>query len=249
MAFSRQSPSRQARCTYLPPVELYDHVLGSIATISEDRRFHIVVEAVLKHVLSYLSSDAVGLKLRILQCLAPTAENASVICLYVRMAVETVPWTHSPCLELHGAESLAGYAANKRIAAVSQDVSANPEHLPLRLEEYTNSVAVFPFLQEGRVAGCFQISSTQPAYFSPSCLDALRAYTGLLTLAFPPSAFCDQQALRLHVMPDNDVQRTHFASLRQRIATQMRSSCQTQATVLEAELRAIHELALELATL
>jgi hypothetical protein len=241
--------SRQSRCNYLPPVELYDHILTVVATTDRDRRFHTVVDAVLKHVLSYLNNDTAGLRLRILQCLAP-AENASVICLYVRMAVETAPWTPGSSLELHGAESLAGYAANKRITAVSQNVSANPEHLPLRLEEHTNSVAVFPFLQEGRVAGCFQISSTQPAYFSPSCLDGLCAYTRLLTLAFPPSAFCDQQALRLHVMPDNDVQRTHFASLRQRIATQMRSSSdQTQATVLQAELKAIQELAQELATL
>jgi hypothetical protein len=51
-------------------------------------------------------------------------------------------------------------------------------------------------------------------------------------------------------MPDNDVQRTHFALLRQRIAAQMRSSSdQTEATVLQAELKAIQELAQELATL
>lgn len=248
MVFSRQPMSRQSRCNYLPPVELYDQILTVIATTDRDRRFHTVVDAVFKHVLSYLSSNAVGLRLRILQCLAP-AENASIICLYVRMAVETAPWTPGSYLELHGAESLAGYATNRRIAAISQDVSANPEHLPLRQEEHTNSVAVFPLLQEGRIAGCFQVSSTQQAFFSPSCLDELRAYTSLLTLAFPPSAFCDQQALRLHVMPDDDVQRTHFARLRQRIAAQMRSSCQTEATVLQAELRAIQELAQELATL
>ncbi len=238
--------SRQSRCRYLPPVELYDQILTLVATTSADRRFHTVVEAVLKQVLSFLSSDAVGLKLSILQCLAPAE---MVICLYVRMTLETAPWTHGPCMELHGAESLAGYAATRRIAAVSQDVSANPEHLPLRLEEHTNSIAVFPLLQEGRIAGCFQVSSTQQAFFSPPCLDALRAYTALLSLAFPPSAFCDQQVLRLHVMPDNDVQRTHFASLRQRVAAQMRSLGQTEATVLQAELRVIQELAQELAIL
>lgn len=122
MAFSPSKP----RGTYLLPVELYDQVLTAVATTSADRRFHTVVEAVLKHALSLLSCDTGGLKLRVLQFLAPATEDA-VICLYVRMASGTAPWTpNGPCLELHGAESLAGYVVNKRVAVVCQDAATNP---------------------------------------------------------------------------------------------------------------------------
>lgn len=243
-----QSRSR-ATCLSLS-IELYEQVLVAVATMSADRRFHTIIHLVLSHALKQFSRyTPVGLKIRVIQCLPPVS-TMRVICLYEREAFGTSPWRHEPCLEFHGAESLAGRAAMTRSPVVSQDIQTNPEFLPIRMEEHAKSVAVYPLLQGGCVAGCLQVSCTELNYFSLPCLDILHSYAYLLALAFPTQAFYEHQHICLHLMPDAACQQSHLASFRQRVVAQMKEmQYQGQTHLLQAELRIIQEMAQEMADL
>ncbi|GCE32124.1 hypothetical protein KDA_76080 [Dictyobacter alpinus] len=236
--------------------QFYDRVLSVVATTSVDRRFQAVADLVLEHAVRYLATTDAGIQLLVFQCLPSLVDDSTktiITSLYVRLAIGTAPWrmqAHSS-FPLHGAESLAGYAAKMVHPMVSQDIQRNPDHFPLRQEEHARSTAAYPLLQECRVAGCFQILSRLPNYFSPDRLDMLRRYADLLALAFHSHEFYDPQAIALYLMPPTDVQRPYLASFQQQVHTALRSAKarQQEMNVLLAERQVLQEIEQKLRTL
>src|SRR5205807_289265 len=77
-------------------------------------------------------------------------------------------------------------------------------------------------LYAGRIAGCLLVSSTQHSYFTvPSRSSLIEQYANLLALAFEPREFYEPDQIELRVMPDQEIQKEHFANFRQRVANTM----------------------------
>ena len=227
-------------------LSFYDDVLAVVATVSEDRLFRAMADLVLKHALKYLADNDVGVQLLVLSCLPPLLQTDPVTSLYVSLAEGTSPWSTVPraTYQFHGAESLAGYVTKKMYPMVSQDILKNPEHLPLRSETYARSTAAYPLLQTGRVAGCLQVLSTQPNYFSLERLDMLRRYANLLALAFHCQDFYDPQSIAFHLMPPFEAQHPFLSSFRRRVQAALRKN-QT-LNLLQAEWQVLREAEREL---
>ena len=231
--------------------QFYDKVLSVIATVPGDRRFRSVADLILKQVGASFTSADVDVELLVLQCLPPLdSAEASITSLYVNLAVGRSPWAVLPhsTFQLHGAESLAGYAAKRARPMVSQNTLLNSEHFPLRQDEHAKSIAAYPLLQMGCVAGCFQVQSTQLNYFSPERLDMLRRYSDLLALAFQSHEFYDPQTMALHLMPPSEVQRPYLMSFRQRVLSTLHRAASQQIALnaLQAERLALQEVEREL---
>lgn len=160
----------------------------------------------------------------VLACVPPELQTDPITSLYVSLAEGTAPWgaSHRMMLQFHGAESLAGYAVQKKHPVTSQDMQTNPEHLPLRLDAHAKSTAAFPLLRSGQVAGCLQVLSTQPDHFSLERLDMLRRYANILSLAFHSRDFYDHRSIALHLMPPYETQRPLLLSFRRRVQASLR---------------------------
>ena len=103
---------------------------------------------------------------------------------------------------------------------------------------YPGAHEVISRLFAGRIAGCLLVSSTQNNYFLPqSRLALIENYANLLALAFEPEEFYEPCQIELNVMPNQEIQKKHFANFRQRVANTMMEGAINKRPVnnLEAE--------------
>ncbi len=121
-----------------------------------------------------------------------------------------------------GAESLAGNVVTLCRPAVIQNLDDEYNLMPASRVEFEKSVAIYPILYAGRIAGVYLISSTQYNYFlSQARTSLLQCYADLLALACEPEDFYAPDQIALSVMPSHDEQRQYFAHFRQLVADTM----------------------------
>src|SRR5437763_651946 len=79
-----------------------------------------------------------------------------------------------------------------------------------------------PILCAARIAGCLLVSSTQYNYvLQQARLALIEDYANLLALAFEPEEFYEPYEIELRVLPNQEIQKKHFANFRQRVANTM----------------------------
>ena len=84
------------------------------------------------------------------------------------------------------------------------------------------SVAIYPILYAGCIAGVFLVSSTQYNHFlSQARTSLMQKYADLLALAFEPEDFYTPDEIALHVMPDQHDQKQYFVKFRRMVADTM----------------------------
>jgi transcriptional regulator with XRE-family HTH domain len=201
------------------PSDFYASVLEAIASTGKDQRFFTVSNRVLTQALGQLDPNNLGMALSIAQCLPPLP-GQEVRSLREVVGRGTPPWPSTLFQDalFLGIESLAGYALQKGRIYVAEDRAERSGFLAVRWEEWEESAVACPIMREGRFAGCFIASSTQPGYFVPFRQTLIERYTMLMALAFEPEDFYDQRDIQLAIMPSHDVQRERAANFRQRLS-------------------------------
>jgi hypothetical protein len=201
-------------------------VLDTRATMADMLRFWAINRLVLQQALRQLDPERVGMAITVVRCMPPGSDG-KIHSLRENIGRGTPPWEgdldHKAMFL--GAESLAGYVvASCRPEAIG-DLTKDRTLLPAYQTEHEVSATAHPIMFAGRVAGCLLLSSTQPNYFlSQSRFALINGFANLIALAFEPEEFYQPELIELGVMPPLEVQRSYFASFRQRVNRLLRES-------------------------
>lgn len=196
------------------------------------QRFWTIVPLVLRQMLTQLDPKRMGMEVIVAQCMPPRSDG-KVHSLHERVGQGTPPWPNNYPEEKNlflGAESLAGYAVAQGHWVATTGADQQAEVLPSKEvpNPYEVSMAAFPVVLEGNVAGCLLVSSTQIGYFTRERLQLIDNYADLVRLAFRDADFYPPSAIELGVMPHWRVQLQRFSTLRQRVALVQREARQSE---------------------
>src|SRR2546421_2732218 len=222
------------------PSAFYTRIFASHASTIESMRFWSITNLILQQAVGQLDPDRLGMGINIVRCIPRSEVDNRVHSLRESVGIGTPPWTgdlEQKAMFL-GAESLCGYVVTLCRPAANQNVDDEQNLIPAHKVPYEKSAAVHPILFAGRIAGCLLVSSTQYNYFLPQArLALIEDYANLLALAFEPEEFYEPYEIELRVMPNQEIQKKHFANFRQRVANTMMEGAINKRPVnnLEAE--------------
>lgn len=227
------------------PSDFFSQVLNIRTTTTDSLRFWRISEVVLKQALLQLDPNQLGMSVKLIQCMPPSAPGEKVRSLRERTGKGTPPWTadlEHDVLFL-GIESLSGAAVETRHAMNNDNLQKN-HSVPSVMDVFEVSAAAHPIRLEGRIAGCLLASSTQEGYFSQQRIALLGTFSDLLSLAFDKHEFYRSADIALCVMPKPEVQRPILAGFRDMVTQKFHESMQkrTQLNNAEAELLAWKDL-------
>ena len=222
------------------PSAFYTRIFASHASTIENMRFWSITNLILQQAVGQLDPDRLGMGINIVRCMPRSEVDNRVHSLRESVGIGTPPWSgdlEQKAMFL-GAESLCGYVVTLCRPAANQNVDDEQNLIPAHKVPYEKSAAVHPILFAGRIAGCLLVSSTQYNYFLPQArLALIEDYANLLALAFEPEEFYEPYEIELRVMPNQEIQKKHFANFRQRVANTMMEGAINKRPVnnLEAE--------------
>ena len=148
-----------------------------------------------------------------------------------------------------GAESLVGDVVTRCHPAIIQDVRKEHNLLFSSCGEQEMSVAMYPLLYVGRVAGALMVSSTVVDYFLPEArTELIQHYADLITLAFASSDFYEPDQIALEMMLPYAEQAVYFDKFRQLITETMLDAIAHHQSLnnIEIDLKVWHNLEEEL---
>ncbi len=233
------------------PAFFYTNVFTTRAATNDSMRYRATCEMILQQAIGQLDPDRSGMSITVVRCMPPRAGETKVRSLRESLGQGTPPWQadlEQQALFL-GAESLAGFVVSGCRSFVTQNVDEDYSIVPLARVKYEKSSAIYPILYAGRVAGCIIISSFQYNNFlSQSRLNLIKNYADLFAAAIEPEDFYAPEDIELHMMPDQEVQKKHFANFRQRVGAAMIEAARDQHPIntIEAERRIWRQLEDEL---
>ena len=231
------------------PVEFYERVIHTLATLPKDMHFWSLRDLILRQVLSQLDPQRLGMAAIVVRCMPPAYGN-KVRSLREVIGCGTPPWEST--LEnqsmLLGAESLAGYAVSMARLAENQNLREQSGRYPGFPGKWEESAVAAPIVFAGGIAGCLLVSSTQPDYFIAARRTLVESYAELIALAFDRQEFYEPEQIALGVLPSFEVQQQLFSGFRQRAIDIMRQALTNQQpmTTLQAEQLAWQQLEEEL---
>lgn len=229
------------------PQEVYEEVLR----LSRDTpdRFWLLSSTILFHALSQIETrpEQTGVEISVARCMPPQ-QDGKIRSLREYAGRGTPPWRG----DLHtkdyflGAESLAGYTVTHRHGAMIPDRHATDVAAPAHWMEHEMSVAAFPIMREGEIAGALIISSCIPNFFTQERLLLLEKYADLIRLAFYDQEFYPASSIELALMPYWHIQKQAFSSFRQRVNEEYKRSVRegqsrSELALAEARVRAVLE--------
>jgi len=236
----RESDERAGSSQREIPSSFYAQFFKEYTSTNLIQRYWTLCNLVLQQALTQLDPDQQGMAIALNQCMKPAA-GQKVRTIHVCAGLGTPPWPRH--LELHasflgGAESLAGYVISSGHSVVIQS-RAEQGSLPVHWIDMEESVAAYPLLLSGRIAGCLTCSSTQPGHFLSERRTLLQRYAELLVLVCDRSDFYAFEDLDLHFMPDYHKQLEYLSNLQQRVIDEMHRADRKlhPLTVREAEQR------------
>jgi len=214
------------------PAAFYSRVLDSFVTTRRSQRFWTVCNLVLNQALGQLDPNSLGMAITVAQCMPPS-HDGKVRSMREVTGRGTPPWHFTLTREalFLGIESLAGYAITKGRTFTVENRLNRLGFYPVRWEQWEESAVVTPIWFEYRIAGCLVVSSTQANYFLPFRQNLIEQYAKLITLAFEPEDFYEQQDIQLLIMPEREVQQTRVANFRQRLSTVLLEVGRDQQTI------------------
>ena len=191
-------------------------------------RFWTICSLVLRQMLTQLDPQRLGMEVIVAQCM-PSRSDGKVHSLHECIGMGTPPWPHSSPVEKNlflGAESLAGYALATGHWVATNGADQQEELLPSKEapHPFEVSMAAFPIILQGNVAGSLLVSSTQVRAFSKERLLLIDDYADLVRAAFRDGDFYPISAIDLGIMPDFRVQLQYFSTLQARVQLLLRES-------------------------
>ncbi len=233
------------------PSQFYTRIFAARASTIASMRFWSISNLILQQAIGQLDPERLGMAINVVRCMLPSDSDKKVHSLRESVGIGTLPWAGN--LEQKamflGAESLCGFVVTVCRPAANQNVDDPQNLIPAHKVEYEKSAAVHPILFAGRIAGCLLVSSTQHNYFlSLERLALIEQYADLLALAFEPEDFYEPGAIELRMMPDQEMQKQHFADFRIRVAQTMVEAARNKRPVnnIQAEEIVWRELEREL---
>lgn len=226
------------------PAEFVARVLSALATTSGPFFAWSICNLVLRQALDQLDADLLGLEITLAHCVPP-ALNGPVRSLCERIGAGTPPWPTGVGrrLRLVGAESLVGYVVGKGEPAVLNDLAQEGELLPVRGGVHEQSVAAYPLLRRGRLAGGMRVASTQAHFFTSERLALVEQYANLAALAFGDEEFYRLRQIALSELPPLELQQQEesFVHFREQVLL-LRRQQQYRLSESEAEVRLLQDL-------
>jgi len=216
------------------PSAFYIHVLQVRATAGEHLRFWSICQLILQQALEQLDPNCLGMSIWVVRCMPPSGPYNKVRSLRESVGLGTPPWSgnlEQTALFL-GAESLACDVVTLCRPTIVQDIEEECLIRPTGRVEYERSVAMYPILFAGRVAGVLLVCSTQKRYFLLQvCTDLIECYADLVALAFDSQEFYAPEQIALCIMPSPEVQKASFAQFRRLVSQTMRDAAQKNQLV------------------
>ena len=233
-------------------LSLYTSVLNAYTTTHPTLLFWSISQLILQHALAHMVTGEGAVEISVAQCMPPmhTGKIRSLREIIQENSNKYGSHTQHRSVFL-GAESLAGAALTALHTKVVYNFSEERTIYPRTLEigEECSGIAC-PILYTNRVAGCLQVSSTSPNYFSSQQQQLIERYAELFALAFSHEQFYPFEALDLHPMPAEHEQQEHVAQFRKRVGQVMRDTGTGQPlTLLQAEQRVWQQIEEELLAL
>jgi hypothetical protein len=227
------------------PVEFYDRVIYTLATLPKDLHFWSLCDLILRQVLLQLDPQRLGIAVIVVRCMPPAHGN-KVRSLREVIGCGTPPWestlgNHSILL---GGESLAGYVVSRGRLTENQNLGEPAGRGPGYPGKWEQSAVAAPIMFAGGIAGCLLVSSTQPNYFIATRSTLVESYAELIALAFDRQEFYEPEQIELGVLPSFEVQQPFFSGFRQRVIDIMRQALRNQQplTPLQGEQLAWQQL-------
>lgn len=202
------------------PAEFYARVFSARAATVENLRFWSSCNLILQQALGQLDPDRRGLSIWVVRCMPPSGPYNKVRSLRETTGQGTNPWVanleQKSCFL--GAETLAGTVVTLCRPSIIEDLE---EEHPLTIflqDENEKSVAIYPILYAGKVAGVLIVSSSQINHFlSQSRTALIQKYADLIALAFEPEDFYNPEDIALSIMPTREEQREYFSHFRRMV--------------------------------
>ena len=204
----------------------YADVLRAYANLSGVLRFWAICNLVLRQAREQLDPQRQGIAVTIARCLPPRG-GKKIRSLHECMRIATWEQQQEDTLLFLGAESLAGYAVSMGRPAVIQNLTQGGQSACRSTGNGSceQSMAAYPIMRAGKIAGCLLAASAQPDYFAETeRLQLLQRYAEVIVLAFEPEEFYPGEQIELCVMPSEDVQLYYLAGMQQRVARIMAES-------------------------
>ncbi len=231
------------------PSAFFVRILNAYSSLSKGVRFNSIFEMIMQRMLKHLDPNRVGMEITLARCLPPSS-GGKVHSLRETLGRGTPPWSDN--IEqrafLLGSESLAGYVvtSGRPVAIRSRE---DNQWTPVHWTPWEESAMAYPFIRDGRVAGCLLVSSTRPGYFSEERQAIVGQYTQLLAVALESDEFYDFGSIELYMMPSFDIQRPYFATFRERVNEVLREASRKGEflSLAQAEELVWHQLEAELA--
>jgi hypothetical protein len=198
--------------------DIYERALHVRATTSPKLRFWSLCQLILQHALGQLDPENHGMSIWVIGCMPPSGPYQKVRSLRGNVGLGTPPWMGNLEQEAMflGAESLIGDVVTRCHPVIVQDVRKEHNLLFSAHGEQGMSVAMYPLLYVGRVAGALMVSSKVVNYFlSELRTDLIQHYAYLITLAFASTDFYEPDQIALEMMLPYAEQAVSFARFRQ----------------------------------
>lgn len=209
------------------PSEFYARVLAARATTNENLRFWSICHLILQQAIGQLDPERLGMSIWVVRCMPPSGPFHKVRSLRESVGLGTPPWSGNleQSAMFLGAESLAGSVVTLCRPGVIQNLDEEYSLMPASRVEGEKSVAIYPLLYAGAIAGVLLVSSTQYNYFlSQTRTTLVHNYADLITLAFEPEDFYAPEDIALSIMPFHDEQKKYFTKFRQLVAEAMKNA-------------------------
>lgn len=232
------------------PSDLYAHILNMRTTVNEHFGFWHIREAVARQGLHLLDPDKLGMGIRLVLLMPPSAHYGKlIVSMRETIGKGTPPWPVDleQDVTFLGMESLCGLAVGERRTVSNGDLRL-PHAEPYFRDRHELSAAAHPICLEGKVAGCLLASSTQINYFTQQRLNLLTALSDLMALAFHPEEFYPHAKIMLRQLPPPGEQRKILATFRNRMLAKYQGGL-TPRNNAQKELAAWCEIETELLTL
>jgi GAF domain-containing protein len=176
-------------------------ILSMLANTAETMAQYTIHNHVYQYILSQLDEHREGMLLLFVQCVEP-ATDGDVTSLYVHPSgCGTGPWhTQQIARPLYaGSGTLCGLAVSTGQPAYPQD----KEQLRRGMlhQERIQSIAAFPILRWGKVAGALLVASVHEEFFTPVRIELLKSYTNLFALGLITSHFYAMDRIKLRSVP------------------------------------------------
>ena len=209
--------------------EFYAEVLQVLANVPTEQSRWSSRNRILTYIFEQLNPQQDNLTITLLQCVPPST-GGKVRSLQVLMGQGRSPWGGD--LEqqavFYGVDSVAGRVASSGRMLMHQNLVEETSKESVSSKEGMGSLCVYPLLQGSRIAGTFNILSSQPNFFTSSRTSLLKEYSYLLAITFPQENFYAFSDIELCLIPPVPQQIPYLTSFRGRVIQAMKQAAGSQ---------------------